>query len=93
MRLRNIPVLAELAGEITAGGAKRKNRRTGVEVIQRLFFNRIDAKTRGPAVGGQHHLIVNVLTYEACAALAFMQRAVTWAEVALNTRCLTVGSW
>ena len=64
----------------------------GKKFIQRLLFNRIDAKSRGPTVGGQHHLVINVLAYKASAALAFMQLAVTWAEVALNTRWLTVVS-
>jgi hypothetical protein len=43
-RLADVPVLAKLAGEITASGAERKNARAGIEMIQRLFLNGIDAK-------------------------------------------------
>jgi hypothetical protein len=42
--LRDVPVLAELAGQIAAGSTKRQDRRTRQEVIERLLFNRVDAK-------------------------------------------------
>jgi hypothetical protein len=42
--LRDIPVLAELAGEIAAGSAEGQNGRAGQEVVQRLLFDRIEAE-------------------------------------------------
>ncbi|HEY2370293.1 MAG TPA: AmmeMemoRadiSam system radical SAM enzyme [Polyangiaceae bacterium] len=44
-RLRDVVVLAEAAAEIAAGRAEGKHRRAGIEVVQRLLFDRIDAET------------------------------------------------
>ena len=45
-RLRDVPVLAELAGKVTPRGAEREDRRTGQEMDQGLFLDRIDTKAR-----------------------------------------------
>src|SRR6516165_8927948 len=42
---RDVPVLAELAGQVAPGGAKRQDRRARQEMIERLFLDRIDAKS------------------------------------------------
>jgi hypothetical protein len=73
-----------LQGQIAAGGAERQNRRSGVEVVERLLFDRVDTKTRRTAVGGQYHLSADVLANETRAALAVMQLAVARTEVALD---------
>ena len=83
-RLRDVPVLAELAGEVAAGRAERKDRRAGIEMIERLLLDRIDAEARRAAVGGQHHRIRFALAHEAHAALALVQPAVARAQVALD---------
>jgi hypothetical protein len=44
--LRDIPVLAEFAGQVAAGSSKRQDRRTRQKVIERFLFNRIDAEAR-----------------------------------------------
>ena len=43
-RLRDVPVLAELAREVAARGAERQHARAGIEVIERLLLDRIDAE-------------------------------------------------
>jgi hypothetical protein len=55
-----------------------------MKMIERLLFDRIDAKTGGAAVGGEHHLAADILANEAGAALAFVQLAIAWTEIALN---------
>ena len=80
----DVPVLAELAREIAAGGAEGEHARTGVKMIERFLLDRIDAKTRRAAVCRQYHPVADALAHEARAALAFMQAAVARAQVALH---------
>ena len=82
--LRDVPVLAELAREIAAGGAKREYRRARVEVVERLLFDRIDAKLGRAPVRREHDPVAFALAHEAGAALAFMQPAVAGAKIALD---------
>jgi hypothetical protein len=86
--LRDVPVLAELAGEIAARGAERQYRGAGQEVIQRLLLDRVDAKAAGPPVGRQQHLVIAVGSHEAEPALARVQFAVPGAKVALQPAVL-----
>jgi hypothetical protein len=44
-RLRDVPVLTELAGKVAPRGAEREDRRTGQEMVQGLFLDRIDTKS------------------------------------------------
>ena len=83
-RLRDVPVLAELAREVAAGGAERQHARAGVEMIERLFLDRIDAESRRASVGRQHDRVALALADEAGAPLAFVQAAVAGAEIALD---------
>ena len=53
-------------------------------MIERLFFDGINAETGRTAIRRQHHLIADTPAYEACAALTFMQLAVARTEVALD---------
>ena len=84
LRLGDVPVLAELAGEVAAGGAEGEDAAAGVEVVERLLLDRVDAEAGGAAVGGQLHGAIDHLAHEAGAALAFVQLAVARAEVALH---------
>ncbi len=45
--LGDFVVLAKGTREIAAGGSERQRRTAGEKVIERLFFDRIDAKTGG----------------------------------------------
>src|SRR5207247_8943542 len=83
-RLGEVPVLAELAREVAAGGAEGECARAGEELVERLLLDRIDAESRRAAVGRQHHGLALALTDEAGAALAIVQSAVAWTEVTLD---------
>src|SRR5262249_39763463 len=83
-RLGDVPVLAELAGKVAAGGAEGKDARARIELVERLFLHRIDAEARGAAVGREHHAVVLAHAHEAHAALALVQPAVARAGVALD---------
>jgi hypothetical protein len=74
-RLRDVPVLTELARQVAAGGAEGEHRRARQEVVQRLLLDRIDAEAARAPVGREHDPIVLARTHEAEAALPFMQAA------------------
>src|SRR5258708_31634428 len=88
-RFGDVPVLAELAGEVAAGGAEGKDARAGIEMVQRLFFHRVDAEARGAAVGGEHHAAAFHLAHEAQAALPLVQLAVARGSAA----CASCARW
>ena len=50
-------VLAESARQVAARRPKAQHRRPGQEMVERLLFDRVDAKAAGSAVGRQHDLI------------------------------------
>jgi hypothetical protein len=56
----------------------------GIEVVERLLLDRIDAEPGRAPVRGEHHRVAFALAHEAGAALAFVQPAVARAEVALD---------
>ena len=58
--LADIPVLAELAGQVAAGGAEREHRGARQEVVERLFLDRIDAVTAGSAIRGEDYLAAEI---------------------------------
>jgi hypothetical protein len=53
-------------------------------VVQRLFFDRVDAKPRAATVGGEQHLAILHGADKASGALSFVQFAFAWTQVALN---------
>src|SRR6202022_1620857 len=83
-RLRDIPVLAKLAGEVAPRRAERQHRRTRQEGVGRFFFPRGNAKPPRPPVAGELHLIVDPTADEAQAALAFVKFAGARTDIALN---------
>ena len=85
LRLGNVPVLAELAGQVTASGAEGQDAAARIKMVERLFLDRIDAKAGRAAIGGQLHGAIDHLADETGAALAFVQLAVARAKVALHT--------
>src|SRR5687767_14913057 len=82
--LGDVPVLAELAGQVAAGGAERQHRRAWQVVVERLLLDRIEAEPGGPPVGGQHDLVVLATAHEAQPALALVELAQPRAHIALN---------
>ena len=83
-RFGDIPVLAELARQVAACGAEREHRRAGQKVVERLLLHGVDAKSAGPAVAGEHDLVVGAGADEAQAALTLAQLARPRAHVALD---------
>jgi hypothetical protein len=82
--LGNIPVLAELAGQIAARRTEREHTAAGVKVIQGFFLDGVNAKTRGTAIGGEDHGIALPHPHKTGPALPFLQAAVARTEVTLN---------
>ena len=56
----------------------------GVELVERLLLDGVDAEAARAAVGREHHLVALALADEAEAALAVLEPAVARAEVALD---------
>jgi hypothetical protein len=83
-RFGDVPVLAELAGKVAAGGAEGKHGRARMEVIERLLFDRIDAESRGATIGREDHRFAFALAHKTQPALAVVQPAVARAQVALD---------
>ena len=82
--LRDVPVLAEAAGQVAAGGAEREHRRPRQEVSERLLLDRVDAEARGPPVRREHDRVALALPHEAEPALTLVQRARARADVAAD---------
>ena len=89
-RLRDIPILAKLAAQIAARRAERQHAGAGEEMIERLLFDRIDTKTGAPAVGRQHHFVVDILAYETETAVPRLQMALPRAQIADDPAMLGV---
>ena len=53
-------------------------------MIQRLFLDRVYAKTRGTSIRCEQHFITHALAHEARAALALVQPAIARAQIALH---------
>ncbi len=80
----DVPVLTKFTGEITSSGTEGQHRRSRKEMIQRFFFNRINAKSAGSAVSRQQNLFIFCLTHKTKSTLAFTQLTQAWADVTLN---------
>src|SRR5712692_4495020 len=87
-RLRDVPVLAETAAEVAPSRPEGEDAGAGKEVVERLFFDRIDAESGGTAVGGEHHPVPRALPDEAETPLPFLQLAVSRTKIALNSAVL-----
>src|SRR5207248_9047834 len=75
------PVLAKLAAQVAAGGSERKDARAGIELVERLFLDRVDTKAGAFAIGREDHLAVAVFADEAKAAVAGPQMTVARTEI------------
>ena len=79
-RLGDVPVLAELAAEVAAGGAEREDLRAGEKVVERLLLDGIDGEAGGAAVAERDQLAAFVLADEAEAGLPVAEPTVARAE-------------
>jgi len=81
-RPRAGPVLAELAAQVAAGGAEREDRRAGIELVERLLLDRVDAEARAAAVRRGDQPAIDVLADEAEASLPRRDHTASGAQVA-----------
>ena len=56
-RLTDVPILTELAGQITTSRAKGEHGCAREEVVQGFFLDRVDTETTRTTVSGEHHLL------------------------------------
>ena len=82
--LRDLPVLAEAAAEVAAGGGQRKGLATGKIVEQRLLFNRVDMNGGRLGVHQGEVGAAAVLARAAMAAFLVGDPAVVGAEPTLD---------
>jgi hypothetical protein len=82
---RNVPILAELTREVTAGGAERQHRRAWQKMVQRLFLDWVDAEARRATIGREQEFVVAARSHEAQPALPVVEPAVSGTEIALDT--------
>ena len=68
-------VLTEFASQIAARRAKAQHRRTGQEMVEWFFLNRINAKTAGAALDIQHKLVALSFAHKAQTTLAIFKAA------------------
>src|SRR5262249_5707728 len=81
-RLADVPVLAEPARQVAAGGAERQHRRAREKVIERLLLDRVDAEAARAPEGGEDDRVLGASANEAQPALAFAELAGARAHVA-----------
>jgi hypothetical protein len=77
----DVPVLAELAGQVAARCAERQYRGAGMEMVKRFFLNGINAKAAGTSLGREHETAILVGAHETQSRLACMQLAGARADV------------
>ncbi len=57
-------------------------------MVEGLLLHRIDAEPGRSAIGREHHLVVLARPDETQAVLAFLQLAIAWAHITLNSPVL-----
>ena len=80
----DIPVLTEATGKIATRSAEGQNRGAGQEVVERFFFDRIDAKPAGAAISLEDNLAIFPTPHKAKPPLPFSQLAGPGANIALQ---------
>src|SRR5262249_34167320 len=83
-RVADVPVLAEVAGQVAARGAERQHGRAGQEVIERLLLDGIDAEAARAPPRGEHDGVVLASAHEAKSPLTLVQSAGAGTHVALD---------
>ena len=82
--LADVPVLAELAGQVAAGSAEGERAAAGVEVVERFLFDRVDAKAGAATPGGELQVVADALAHKTGGALAFVQAAGARTQIAFD---------
>jgi hypothetical protein len=67
--------LAETTAEIASCGAKGKDARAGIKMVERFFFDGVDTKPGGPTPTRHHELATTILSNETKTALPIFQPA------------------
>src|SRR4029450_2069937 len=73
---------------VAARGPEGEDARAGIEVVQRLLLDRIDAEAGRSPVAGENDLSIAGLAHEAERLLPFVELAEARAEVALDAAVL-----
>src|SRR5665647_2042258 len=87
-RLGDVPVLAELAGQVAACSAEREDCAAGQEVVERLLLDGVHAEPARATVGRQDDLVVHAGPDKAQPALALVQPTRARAHIALDSAVL-----
>lgn len=80
--LRNLPILAELAFQIAAGGGKGKGKARWEHMIEGLFLNGVNMHRTRVAINKRIILTIDVFTHPAVPALPFFHLTQARAELA-----------
>src|SRR3989338_6451820 len=75
----DVPVLAKLASQVAPGRAEGEDTAAGIEMVERFFFDRINAEAAASAVGGEDQPAADVLADKTKPPLAFAQMAIAGA--------------
>ncbi len=84
MGLRDVPVLAEEAAHVAAGGAQAEDSGARKEMIQGLFLNGVNLERGGCTVAKIEELSILIDADEAETGLAVANVAVSGTEIAMN---------
>jgi len=82
--LGDLPVLAERAMEIAARESRRKDLRTGPEMVEGLFLNGIHRKAGNEPVKRNVRLPFRVIPYTAATRFTGSENTAPWTEAAFN---------
>ncbi len=74
-RLGNIPVLTKLATKVATRSPEREDARAWKEMVERFFFDGIDANSGATTIRRKHHALVTILADETKAAITRLQVA------------------
>jgi hypothetical protein len=80
----DVPVLAEEAAHVAAGGAHAEDARAGEEMVERLFFDGVDLECGGRGVAEAVEFAVLIGAYVAETGLAVADVAVARTEVTVD---------
>ena len=83
-RLADVPVLAEPASEIAAGGAEGQHAGAGMEMVERFLLDGINAEAAAAAISRKRHLVADAPADETEPALALVELAEARAQAALD---------
>ena len=84
--LADVPVLAELAGQVAAGGAEGKYAGTGIEIVERFLLDWVNMDAAGFAVYQGIQFSVEIDPHPALSPFAFIETAAVMTQTAFNDR-------